>query len=222
MFTGIIQSIGEVVKADKKSNGLQLSVKVALDKIINLGDSIAVNGVCLTVTAIKTEGRGTRDVGRVLRLSFDAVPETVGRSMLGALKTGDKVNIEAAIQAGEPFGGHFVQGHVDTVGTISKITKHGNEYLIAVNCPAGITDSVIEKGSIALDGISLTVVEVRPTSFSVAIIPFTLKHTILGNKKPGDRINIELDIIGKWVKKLVIPEKGKPVGRGKHYSDEGF
>lgn len=223
MFTGIIQSIGRVVKAERNNKGLRLTVRTALERKVVPGDSIAVSGVCLTVAVksqerrAKSEDRGSKPPApsRTL-LTFDAVPETVRRSTLGFLKTGDEVNIEAAIRAGEPFGGHFVQGHVDTVGTMVRLVKHGNEYLITVNCASGITGSIIEKGSIALDGISLTVFDVQARSFRVAIIPFTLKHTILGKKKTGDKINIELDIIGKWVKKSVNPSKSRP------YSDEGF
>lgn len=237
MFTGIIQDIGEVIKVAKNHNGLQLTIKVKLDKGVNpvrnahsqknkgidgsnypklnasngvnLGDSIAINGTCLTVTEKKDE----RDA---MQLTFDAIPETISRTTMPSLKPGDKVNIEAAIHAGEPFGGHFVQGHTDTIGTISNIARNGHEYLMAVSCPPEITGSIIEKGSIAIDGVSLTVINVSRHSFTVAVIPFTLSNTIIGKKKVGDKVNIEVDMIGKWVRKLVN------IKNSKNYSDEGF
>ena len=213
MFTGIIQDIGKIVKITKKDNSLQLTINLLSHTPtefvgIKLGDSIAINGVCLTITSIS--GPKNRHV------TFDAVPETVKRTTLGTLRLKDSINIESAIRAGEPLGGHFVQGHIDTIGTISSIRKQGSEYLMQIRCPPKITASIIEKGSIAIDGVSLTVVNVESNHFSVALIPFTLTHTILGKKKVGDVVNIELDIIGKWVSKLVSP-LSHPT-----YSDEGF
>lgn len=218
MFTGIIQEIGEVVRVAKKGASLQLIVKSnSLEKSIKAGDSIAVNGVCLTVTTInKNSECKTQDAKRLTMLTFDVMPETVRRSTFGGLRAKDKVNIEPAIRAGEPFGGHFVQGHVDATGMVSDIKKYGDEYIMQISCHAGITKQMIEKGSVALDGVSLTVVDIQPGRFSVAIIPFTLTHTILGKKKAGDAVNIELDIIGKWIRKLLSSHQQPS------YSDEGF
>ncbi|MFH0888083.1 MAG: riboflavin synthase [Planctomycetota bacterium] len=220
MFTGIIQDIGKIVKITKNDNSLQLTINLSsyTGRPVKLGDSIAINGVCLTITSIS--GPKNRHV------TFDAVPETVKRTTLGTLRLNDSINIELAIRAGEPLGGHFVQGHIDTVGTISSIKKQGSKYLIQIKpsrtdgqsgwCSPKIIESIIEKGSIAIDGVSLTVVNVESNHFSVALIPFTLTHTILGKKKVGDVVNIELDIIGKWVMKLVSPL------RHQICSDEGF
>ncbi|MFH1231704.1 MAG: riboflavin synthase [Planctomycetota bacterium] len=220
MFTGLIQHIGKIAKINKKSNALQLTVNLhGYTGTIKLGDSIAINGVCLTITSISGQKKEY--------ITFDVVPETVKRTTLGKLKAGDKVNIEPAIRGGEPLGGHFVQGHIDTIGTVSSIRKQGSEYLMQIRCPHKITGSIIEKGSIAIDGVSLTVINVESNYFSVALIPFTLTHTTLGKKKVGDAVNIEPDIIGKWVKNLVSPSvrsAGGEVQQRRHptYSDEGF
>jgi riboflavin synthase len=232
MFTGIIQGIGKIVKVVKKGNSLRLTVNPPryTDKSVKLGDSIAINGVCLTITSPPEPARQARSGGRPDVTSgragvsgrgkeyftFDVMPETFKRTTLGEVTVGNNVNIESAIKVGEPLGGHFVQGHIDTVGIIASIKKQGGEYLMQIRCPAKIIESIIEKGSVAVDGVSLTVVNTQSNHFSVALIPFTLTHTILGEKKIGDKVNIELDIIGKWVKKLLSPF------RCSTYSDEGF
>jgi riboflavin synthase len=215
MFTGIIQHVGKIAKVIKKGSSLQLTLKADSLGItstkggqVKAGDSIAINGVCLTVTSKSGQKNEY--------FTFDVVPETVKRTTLGKLKAGNRVNIESAIRAGEAFGGHFVQGHIDTTGIISSIKKQGEEYLMQIRCPAKIIESIIEKGSVAVDGVSLTVVNAQSDHFSVALIPFTLTHTILGEKKIGDGVNIELDIIGKWAKRLFSPY------RRPSYSDEGF
>ncbi|MEW6026762.1 MAG: riboflavin synthase [Planctomycetota bacterium] len=217
MFTGIVQQIGHVLKASKKGSLLQLAVKIparpdgrsggpSLNKQVKIGDSIAINGVCLTVTSMKSDS-----------FTFDVMAETVKRSTLGSLKTGNKVNTELAILSGEPFGGHFVQGHVDTVGKISSITKQGSNYLMQIACPPETAKLIIEKGSVAIDGVSLTAFDIGSGRFSIALIPHTLKATILGVKKVGDKVNIEADMLGKYIQKL-IPQK--PYSGG--HSDEGF
>ncbi|MDI6787600.1 MAG: riboflavin synthase [Planctomycetota bacterium] len=232
MFTGIIQYIGKVVKVISKNSLVRLSIQIdSLNKseailkatppqvnrsasggIVRVGDSIAVNGVCLTVTSIT----GTRrDI-----FAFDVMPETISKTTFREIAINDLVNIETAILSGEPFGGHFVQGHIDAVGRISNILKQKGECRMQITCPATITDSIIEKGSIAIDGVSLTVVSVRPKIFSVALIPHTLDNTILGKKKVGDKVNLEVDMLGKYIRKLLPARpitESRPDG-----TDEGF
>jgi riboflavin synthase alpha subunit len=209
MFTGIIQDIGRIIRISKKGNSFELVINApALTGKTNPGDSVAINGACLTVTSIS----GLKKE----HFTFDAVPETIKRTTLSKLRAQDSVNIEPALRIGQPLGGHFVQGHIDDTGIISSIRKQGGEYLMKIKCPSKMIESIIEKGSIAIDGVSLTVASVESNDFTVAVIPFTLKHTTLGKKKSGDKVNIELDIIGKWVMKQVAPIR-QPT-----YSDEGF
>ncbi|MBI5779146.1 MAG: riboflavin synthase [Planctomycetes bacterium] len=209
MFTGIVQQIGQIIKTAQKGSLLQLTVKIpAMDKQVKIGDSIAINGVCLTVTT-KTSHKNT--------FTFDVMSETVKRTTLSSFKAGDKVNTELAIMSGDPFGGHFVQGHIDTVGKVSSITKSGSNCLIQITCPPETAKSIIEKGSIAIDGVSLTAFDIRSDRFSLGLIPHTLKSTILGAKKIGDKVNIEVDMLGKYIQKL-LPQK-PPAGSR---SDDGF
>jgi riboflavin synthase len=173
---------------------------IASDKVINdvaLGDSVAINGVCLTVTSISGGS-----------LSFDAVPETLSRSTLGDLKPGDKVNLEASLRAGKMIGGHFVQGHVDGVGTIESITNLAESRVIRVGAPRELLRYVVEKGSIAIDGISLTVASINESSFTIAVIPHTLEMTTLNLKRTGDRVNLETDVIGKYIEKFLNERRG--------------
>ena len=209
MFTGIVQQIGQIIKTNKKGSLLQLTIKIpALDKPVRIGDSIAINGVCLTVTT-KTAHKNT--------FTFDVMSETVKRTTLATLKTGNKVNTELAILSGDPFGGHFVQGHIDTVGAISGISKQGNNCLMQIACPQETAMSIIEKGSITIDGVSLTAFDINSNRFSIGLIPHTLKSTILGAKKVGDKVNIEVDMLGKYIQKLIPP---KPSSGSR--SDDGF
>ena len=159
---------------------------------VALGDSVAINGVCLTVTHI---GNG--------ELSFDAVPETLSRSTLGTLRPGDRVNLEGSLRAGKMIGGHFVQGHVDGIGTIESVRTLSDSAVISVAAPGEIMRYVVEKGSIAIEGISLTIASCNDAGFSVAVIPHTLEVTTLGLKRAGDKVNLEGDIIGKYVEKFL-------------------
>lgn len=206
MFTGIIKTIGEVRAVRKSGSGMELKIIIPLPaKVLDIkvSDSLSVNGVCLTVKSI-TRNRTDRAVptGRQ-EAAFDVVSETLKRSNLGELKAGAKVNLEPAIRAGEPFGGHFVQGHIDGTGIIRRKVKSGNEYLLEVSAPPKLTELMMEKGSIALEGISLTLVGVHQDRFSVALIPFTLAHTNLKDKTVGSRLNIEVDVLGKWMRKIL-------------------
>ncbi|HHT9121092.1 MAG TPA: riboflavin synthase [Candidatus Hypogeohydataceae bacterium YC41] len=208
MFTGIIEHLGTVKELRRAEEGSRLVLDLgSMAKEVKPGESISVEGVCLTVTDIKGE-----------QASFDVSQETLKRSMLGELKPGQKVNIERSLRVGDRMGGHFVQGHVDGTGIIQKKEEHPGQVTMWFTVPKELAENMIEKGSVAIDGISLTVVEVKEmpggaTAFSVALIPFTLANTTLGLKKVDDRVNIETDILGKWVKKLygaMLKEKGGP------------
>lgn len=193
MFTGIIQSLGKVTRLQRNPTGINLSINCGiLSKKISLSDSVAINGVCLTAT---------KCAGQIV--SFDVVKETVTRTNLGKLRIGEKVNLELAIRAGEPFGGHFVQGHIDGTGTIYRKVKADTSYVLEIKTTPLLTEQMIEKGSVAIDGISLTITNVKKDRFSVALIPYTLSHTNLGKKTIGSIVNLEVDILGKWVRKIM-------------------
>lgn len=159
---------------------------------VAVGDSVAVNGACLTVVTV-----GDSEV------VFEAVPETVSRTTIGRLKPGDAVNLESSLRAGKMIGGHFVQGHVDGIGQVESVRDLGRSSEMRITAPRDILRYVVEKGSIAVDGVSLTVVECDDSGFSVALIPHTLGTTTLGRRKPGDSVNLETDILGKYVEKIV-------------------
>jgi len=157
----------------------------------NPGDSISVNGACLTVTSIGKDN-----------FSVDVMPETIRRTNLGRLHYGDLVNLERAILAGGRLGGHFVQGHVDDVGEILSLQPEEGAWIARISAPANLMAYVVTKGFIAVDGVSLTVVEYDDFSFSVSLVAYTREHTTLGNKKPGDRVNLEVDIVAKYIERL--------------------
>ena len=180
MFTGIIEELGTVKAVEKHAASAILHIgcsKILSD--IHLGDSIAVNGVCLTVTAFNGKG-----------FSADVMHETLNRSSLGKLSPGSRVNLERAMEAGGRFGGHIVSGHIDGTGTVSKIQRDDNAVWYTITCDDRLLKYIIEKGSIAIDGISLTVARLDSRSFSVSIIPHTLSETILADKKPGYIVNL--------------------------------
>jgi riboflavin synthase len=197
MFTGIILELGEVVSFKRQAAGAVLAVKagsIAADAAV--GDSIAVNGACLTVTEIKNE-----------TLSFDLSDETLRSTTLGSLKAGDKVNLEPALRADGRLGGHFVTGHVDAVGRIRSKTRTGDMFKFEIEASSQVMDFLVEKGSVAVDGISLTVVDVLKDSFTVVIIPHTAEVTTIGFKGVGDTVNLEADIIGKYVLRFLNKQK---------------
>ncbi len=200
MFTGIIEEVGTVkaVKRSGTSSFIEIQAKKVLEDV-HLGDSIAVNGVCLTVT---------HSDGSIFRA--DVMNETLSRSSLGSLTAGSPVNLERAMAANGRFGGHIVSGHIDGTGTVSDIRNDGIAVWYTITAPHELLRYIVEKGSIAIDGISLTVAKVTETSFSVSIIPHTAAQTILGTKKTGDIVNLENDIIGKYVEKLMKPAKAAP------------
>ena len=186
MFTGLIEEQGRVLTPPR--NG---KLSLAASKVtegLALGDSIAVNGVCLTVSAFSGQ-----------RFTADVMPETLHRSNLGELRTGSLVNLERALPATGRFGGHFVSGHIYGVGSLLSVRPEGNALIFSIRAAPELLRGIVEKGSVAIDGISLTVVEVTETLFSVSVIPHTAAVTTLAGKRPGDRLNLETDMIGKYV-----------------------
>ena len=197
MFTGIIEEIGTVRRIEHGAKGARLTIqaKTVLEDT-RIGDSIATNGVCLTVVSMTGDS-----------FSADVMAESLLRSSLGTLQGGSPVNLERAMAANGRFGGHIVSGHIDGTGTIASQKREDNAVWVKVKTPAPLLRYIVEKGSIAIDGVSLTVAAVTETDFSVSIIPHTGAQTILLGKKPGEPVNLECDVIGKYVEKLIQPHK---------------
>ena len=193
MFTGIIEGMGIVRAVFGAPDGKRLDIEspFALERV-KVGDSIAVNGACLT--AVKISGR---------RFSADVSPETLDMTTLGQVKTGDKVNLERALRLSDRLDGHLVSGHVDGTGRLEKRSPRGNAEIISFAVDTGLSGRMIPKGSVAVDGVSLTLNTVFPGGFSVAVIPHTAKMTTLSAKRPGDPVNIETDMIGKYVEQYI-------------------
>lgn len=193
MFTGIIEELGTVLELKRGSNSSQISIQA--DRVLDdvkLGDSIAINGVCLTVTGFDRH-----------RFSADMMAETLARTNLGDLSSGHKVNLERASRLGDRMGGHLVQGHVDGIGRLAEEQVVDIARVLRIQAPSEVLKYTVAKGSIAIDGISLTVVALFPDSFTVSIIPHTAAMTTLGFKKPGATVNLEADIIGRYVERLL-------------------
>lgn len=195
MFTGLVQSLAEVAAVEREPHGVRLSIRdEAVADSAAVGDSIAVNGCCLTVVSIE---------GPVV--AFQAGAETLSRTNLGELSAGDRVNLEAALRAGDPLGGHYVSGHIDALGTLDEVRPAGDWSDYWFRVPAALTRQMASKGSVAVDGVSLTLVEVESLAgqdtgrFSVALIPHTLSVTTLGARQVGDTVNIETDLLAKYV-----------------------
>jgi riboflavin synthase len=182
MFTGLVEQMGEV-----RSAGPRLAVTTPLASELQRGDSISVNGVCLTAVEINGDS-----------FEADVMEETLERSALGRLQAGDRVNLELALRVGDRLGGHFVQGHVDSTGQVESVDEREHSRVVRVNAPADVLRYVVEKGSIAVDGVSLTVTEVDESGFSVSLIPETLERTTLGAVGPGDSVNLEVDMLAKF------------------------
>ena len=195
MFTGIVEELGTIqhIARGQHSAVLTIQAKTVLEHT-KLGDSIAVNGICLTVTQLHAD-----------RFSADVMHETLNRSALAQLSVGSPVNLERAMAADGRFGGHIVAGHVDGVGRISHIRRDDNAIWYTIQTQPALLRYVVEKGSIAIDGISLTVARVEPDRFAVSVIPHTAAVTLLGRRRVGDRVNLESDIIGKYVERLLRP-----------------
>lgn len=193
MFTGIIEEIGEIAAIKRGAKSCELLIKGdAIFSDLKIGDSVAVNGVCLTVTAIN-----------VKTFTADVMAETMRRSGLVTLQKGSKVNLERAMSANGRFGGHIVSGHIDGMGFVQSLAREDNAVWVTITADESIMRYIVEKGSVAIDGISLTVARVFKDAFSVSIIPHTGSETTLLTRRAGDRVNLECDIIGKYVEKLV-------------------
>ena len=200
MFTGIVEDLGTVKNIKRKKNDLVFTFQVGninLKEVI-LGDSIAVNGTCLTVTSLAKK-----------TFTVDASKETLAKTNLGKLKVGKTVNLERALKAGDKMGGHMVNGHIDGVGKVKSRAEQGESYEFTFSVPKNLSKYIVEKGSVAIDGVSLTVNAVKGNNFVVNIIPFTQKATTFGQLRKGSSVNIECDIIGKYVEKFL---KGKNFG----------
>jgi riboflavin synthase len=198
MFTGIITEVGEVGLLARRGAGGRLGVKArGVSAALDVGGSVAVEGVCLTAATV---GDGYFEA--------DVSAETAGATTLGNVRPGDAVNLELPTPSGAPLGGHFVQGHVDGVGTVKELKRSGDGYALRVAVPAALGRYVVEKGSVAVAGISLTALEVGDGEFGVAVVPHTYENTTLRYRRPGDAVNVEVDVIAKYVEKLVGRREG--------------
>ncbi|MFD2922828.1 riboflavin synthase [Halobacillus naozhouensis] len=214
MFTGIVEEMGAVKTIRSKTEALELSIEVneILDDI-HLGDSISINGVCLTVTSYSDQS-----------VEFDVMPETFRATNLHQLKQGSSVNLERAMAAGGRFGGHLVSGHIDGTGEIVTKRSESNAVYYEIELPDGLIHYFVYKGSITVDGTSLTVFGVKENRVTISLIPHTMEHTVLGNKEPGDQVNIECDMIGKYVAHFLgkEPESSKSKLSKDFLSENGF
>ncbi len=204
MFTGLVEARGSVVELIDEPPARRLEVEVGSEWVVDsaIGDSVAINGCCLTVVSI---GSST--------LSFEAGAETLARTNLGDLSGGDPVNLERPLAAGGRLGGHFVQGHIDGTAEVMEVTRDGDWVTMWFQVPGSLAMGLVPKGSVGVDGVSLTVVEVVSDRFSVALIPHTLEVTTLGIRQAGSRVNIETDILAKYVQKLVAGDRPGDAGR---------
>jgi riboflavin synthase len=198
MFTGIVETLGEVAEVKPTPAGSRLRLATTLSKEVAPGDSVAVNGVCLTVVSADGDG-----------VHMDVSPETLRVSNLGSLKRGSVVNLERSMRADGRLGGHFVQGHVDATGSIEEVRQDGDCWWVTVKFPPVLAAQIVRKGSIAVDGISLTVAGVDDRRFDVQIIPFTWQHTNLRHAKVNDVVNLECDMLGKYVLRAMEVARGR-------------
>jgi riboflavin synthase len=193
MFTGLVEALGAIAATEEMPHGRILTVTLPFAAELAVGESVAVNGCCLTAVSVAAQSA-----------VFQAGPETLARTNLGALRVGDAVNLERALRADARLGGHFVQGHIDAVGAVRRRRREGDWEHLTFSC-GPLAAELVPKGSIAVDGVSLTVVEVRADSFSAMLIPHTLAATTLGLRQPGDAVNLETDILGKYVRRFLPP-----------------
>jgi riboflavin synthase alpha subunit len=197
MFTGIVRERGRVLAAERGQNGRGVSLRIAAPATAAAskpGDSIAVAGCCLTATAVEDGS-----------LAFDAVPETVARSNLGRLAEGAEVNLEPALRVGEPLGGHFVQGHVDGLGRVRSVEPDGEGARLQLELDPELLRYCVEKGSLTVDGVALTVAALDDAGVEIALVPFTLQETTLSSLGPGDEVNVEVDLLAKYAERLAPP-----------------
>ena len=193
MFTGIVEAVGEVAALAPSGDLTRVEVRApSVSEGVGIGDSIAVNGCCLTAVPAPAGA-----------LAFEAVKETLDCTSLGDLSVGSRVNLERALRADSRLDGHIVQGHVDATGRVRQLERRGDDVRLFVDCGPAVLDYLVEKGSVAIDGVSLTVVGVGEGGFDVALIPHTLEVTTLGERRPGDRVNLEADVLGKYVKRYL-------------------
>jgi riboflavin synthase len=198
MFTGIIEEVGEIAQTQRRGMAVFFGIRASFAKELKEGDSVCVNGACLTVVAVQPP-----------LFWVEAVEETLARTNLGFLKPGDKVNLERALSVAGRFGGHFVQGHVDGTGVIAQIVPRLRSKVMRIHTPKELMQYIVPKGSIAVDGVSLTIVDVGADWFTVSLIPFTLEHTTLGLRKVGDVVNLEVDILAKYVRHMLQNFEGQ-------------
>jgi riboflavin synthase len=208
MFTGLIEEIGKLIAAENIQGGKRL--KISAEKIfgdLKIDDSVSVNGVCLTVTGLD---------GKIFLC--DAVGETIAKTTLKEIRPESKLNLERAVRLNDRLGGHLVQGHVNGIGVISKLTRLGENYSIEIEAPAEITKYIVDEGSVAVDGISLTVAKIFGTAITISIIPHTWRSTNLSIRKTGDKVNLETDLLAKYIEKILMnPESG-----GNKFTDNWF
>ena len=210
MFTGIVETIGRVQAIQRRGDILYLTIssQAALTEM-KAGDSICVSGACLTVTGLSKEG-----------FQADCSPETQERTTLGSLKPHDEVNLEQALRMSDRLGGHLVTGHVDGIGQVSAVTKTAGSLIIFIRVPHELASYIVEKGSIAVEGVSLTTNRIAGAEFQVTIISYTAQHTTLGKRRTGDRVNIEVDLIGKYIRRF-MQQGGAGIDKG-FLAEHGF
>jgi riboflavin synthase len=193
VFTGIVRERGRVVSIEGGADGVRLRIAAPhAASTAAVGDSVAISGICLTVVSVADD-----------EVEFDAVAETLRRSSLGRLAAGAEVNVEPALRVGEPLGGHYVQGHVDAVGRVRAVEPEGDGRLVRFDAPLAVLRYCVEKGSVAVEGVALTITEVDDDGFAVALVPHTLAETTLGTLQPGDEVNLEADVLAKFVERLM-------------------
>lgn len=192
MFTGIIEDLGRISQINTLNGGIEISVESVLAKALEVDDSISINGVCQTVISKSSE-----------IFTVQAVEETLRKTSLGELRKAELVNLERALRLDTRIDGHIIQGHVDTTGTVTKMEKEGTNWLLTIRYPDAFKDLIVGRGSITVDGISLTIAREEDLEFTLAIIPYTYEHTNLKTKKEKDQVNLEFDIIGKYVQRYM-------------------
>jgi riboflavin synthase len=196
MFTGLVGDLGTVERVEADSEGARLRIRPALASELSEGDSVAVNGACLTAAAVDPEG-----------FDADVMNQTLERTSLGPLQPGSRVNLELPLRASDRLGGHLVQGHVDGTGEVAAVDEDGFARRLTVVVPPGLRHYLVERGSVAVDGVSLTVAALTDEGFAVSLIPETLERTTLGDAAPGTRVNLELDVVARYVERLVSPSR---------------
>ena len=212
MFTGLIQQIGTLARRETAAGGLRLVIAGATwNPPLTLGESMAVNGTCLTLAQIQGNS-----------FVIDILQETLDRTTLGAKRPDAPLNLERALRLGEALGGHMVSGHVDGIGTVSRRQAHGRDWILRVTCGIELLRGMVMKGSIAIDGVSLTITELDEYAFAVALIPFTCAHTALGKLKEGDTVNLETDLIGKHVRRTLETQQAPTPLTWDRLRDAGF